>query len=45
LHYGDISDATNLIELLYRIQPEEIYDLAAQSHVRVSFNIPDIPEM
>jgi GDPmannose 4,6-dehydratase len=45
LHYVDISDATNLIELLYRIQPEEIYDLAAQSHVRVSFNIPDIPEM
>ena len=41
LHYGDISDSTNLIKLLYRIQPEEIYHLAAQSHVRVSFDIPE----
>src|SRR3972149_3813500 len=39
LHYGDISDSTNLIKLLYRIQPEEIYHLAAQSHVRVRFDI------
>lgn len=41
LHYGDITDSTNLIKLLYRIQPEEIYHLAAQSHVRVSFDIPE----
>jgi GDPmannose 4,6-dehydratase len=41
LHYGDISDSTNLIKLLYRIQPDEIYHLAAQSHVRVSFDIPE----
>jgi GDPmannose 4,6-dehydratase len=41
LHYGDISDSTNLIKLLYRIQPHEIYHLAAQSHVRVSFDIPE----
>jgi GDPmannose 4,6-dehydratase len=41
LHYGDIADSTNLIKLLYRVQPEEIYHLAAQSHVRVSFDIPE----
>jgi GDPmannose 4,6-dehydratase len=41
LHYGDIADSTNLIKLLYRIQPDEIYHLAAQSHVRVSFDIPE----
>jgi len=41
LHYGDIADSTNLIKILYRIQPEEIYHLAAQSHVRVSFDIPE----
>ncbi len=41
LHYGDISDSTNLIKLLYRLQPDEIYHLAAQSHVRVSFDIPE----
>jgi len=41
LHYGDIADSTNLIKLLYHIQPEEIYHLAAQSHVRVSFDIPE----
>lgn len=40
-HYGDIADSTNLIKLLYRIQPDEIYHLAAQSHVRVSFDIPE----
>ena len=38
---GDIADSTNLIKLLYRIQPEEVYHLAAQSHVRVSFDIPE----
>src|SRR5438874_3797250 len=41
LHYGDTADSTSLIKLLYRIQPEEIYNLAAQSHVRVSFDIPE----
>ena len=41
LHYGDISDSTNLIKLLYRLQPDEVYHLAAQSHVRVSFDIPE----
>ncbi len=41
LHFGDIADSTNLIKVLYRVQPEEIYHLAAQSHVRVSFDIPE----
>jgi GDPmannose 4,6-dehydratase len=41
LHYGDIADSTNLIKLLYRIHPDEIYHLGAQSHVRVSFDIPE----
>jgi GDPmannose 4,6-dehydratase len=41
LHYGDIADSTNLIKVIYRIQPDEVYHLAAQSHVRVSFDIPE----
>jgi GDPmannose 4,6-dehydratase len=41
LHYGDMSDSTSLIRLLYRLCPDEIYHLAAQSHVRVSFDIPE----
>jgi GDPmannose 4,6-dehydratase len=41
LHYGDLSDSSNLITLLYRLQPDEIYHLGAQSHVRVSFDIPE----
>lgn len=41
LHYGDISDSTNLIKLLNQIVPDEVYHLAAQSHVRVSFDIPE----
>lgn len=41
LHYGDITDSTNLIKLIYRIEPDEVYHLAAQSHVRVSFDIPE----
>jgi GDPmannose 4,6-dehydratase len=41
LHYGDLSDATGLSRLLNRIKPEEIYNLAAQSHVRVSFDSPE----
>jgi len=41
LHYGDLADSSNLAKLLYRIQPDEVYHLAAQSHVRVSFDIPE----
>lgn len=41
LHFGDMADSTSMIKLLYSIQPEEIYHLAAQSHVRVSFDIPE----
>lgn len=41
LHYGDVTDATNLIRLVQKIQPTEIYNLAAQSHVRVSFETPE----
>lgn len=41
LHYGDISDSTNLVKLLYQLRPDEVYHLAAQSHVRVSFDIPE----
>ena len=40
LHYGDLADGTNISRLLYKIQPDEIYNLAAQSHVRISFDIP-----
>ncbi|MEA2493356.1 MAG: GDPmannose 4,6-dehydratase [Thermoleophilaceae bacterium] len=40
-HYGDLSDPVALTHLLYRLQPDEIYHLGAQSHVRVSFDIPD----
>ena len=41
LHYGDITDTSNLNRLLEKIHPEEIYNLAAQSHVKVSFEIPE----
>jgi GDPmannose 4,6-dehydratase len=41
LHYGDISDASMLTNWIYQIQPEEIYHLGAQSHVRVSFDMPE----
>ena len=41
LHYGDLSDASNLSRLIEKIQPDEIYHLGAQSHVRVSFDIPE----
>src|SRR3989454_3266669 len=41
LHYGDLSDASALARLLAKIEPEEIYNLAAQSHVRVSFDSPE----
>lgn len=41
LYYGDLSDSSNLSRLLEKIQPDEIYNLAAQSHVRVSFDMPE----
>jgi GDPmannose 4,6-dehydratase len=41
LHYGDLADSVNLVKLLYQLKPDEIYNLAAQSHVRVSFDIPE----
>jgi len=41
LHYGDLSDSVNLVKLLYDLKPDEIYHLGAQSHVRVSFDIPE----
>jgi len=41
LHYGDLSDSVNLVKLLYELKPNEIYHLGAQSHVRVSFDIPE----
>jgi GDPmannose 4,6-dehydratase len=40
-HYGDLSDSVALVKLLYELQPDEIYHLGAQSHVRVSFDIPE----
>src|SRR3954466_392176 len=40
LHYGDLTDATNLIRIIQQVQPDEIYNLAAQSHVAVSFETP-----
>lgn len=41
IHYGDLSDAENIRKLIYSIKPDEIYNLAAQSHVKVSFEIPE----
>lgn len=41
LHFADLSDATSLLKLLYRIRPDEIYHLGAQSHVKVSFELPE----
>ena len=41
LHYGDLADSVNLVKLLYKLKPDEIYHLGAQSHVRVSFDIPE----
>jgi GDPmannose 4,6-dehydratase len=41
LHYGDMTDSTNLIRLIQQIKPDEIYNLAAQSHVKVSFELPE----
>lgn len=41
LNYGDMTDSTNLIRLIQEIKPDEIYNLAAMSHVKVSFEIPE----
>ena len=41
LHYGDLGDSSNLVRLVYETQPDEVYNLAAQSHVRVSFDSPE----
>ena len=41
LHYGDLTDATNLISVIKMVEPDEIYNLGAQSHVKVSFETPD----
>jgi GDPmannose 4,6-dehydratase len=41
LHYGDLTDASNLIRVLQQVQPDEVYNLAAQSHVKVSFETPE----
>ena len=41
LHYGDLTDSSRLTKLVYEIQPDEVYNLAAQSHVRISFDMPE----
>src|SRR5210317_1325432 len=41
LHYGDLTDSTNLTRIIQEVQPDEIYNLAAQSHVHVSFETPE----
>lgn len=41
LHYGDVTDSMNIIKILQKVQPDEIYNLAAQSHVAVSFDLPE----
>ena len=41
LHYGDMTDSSNLNRILEKVQPDEIYNLAAQSHVKVSFEVPE----
>lgn len=41
LHYGDLTDSTNLVKLMYEIQPHEVYNLGAQSHVKISFDLAE----
>ena len=45
LHYGDLADSTNLTRIIKEVQPDEIYNLAAQSHVAVSFEAPEYTQM
>jgi GDPmannose 4,6-dehydratase len=45
LHYGDLSDSTNLVRVIQQVQPDEIYNLGAQSHVKVSFEMPEYTGM
>jgi GDPmannose 4,6-dehydratase len=45
LHYGDLTDSTNLVRIIQKIQPDEIYNLGAQSHVKVSFEMPEYTGM
>ena len=41
LHYGDLTDSTNLVRIVQEVQPDEIYNLGAMSHVKVSFDMPE----
>ena len=41
LHFGDLTDSTNLVSVIKKVEPDEIYNLGAQSHVKVSFEIPE----
>ncbi|MBJ7494663.1 MAG: GDP-mannose 4,6-dehydratase, partial [Opitutales bacterium] len=41
LHYGDLTDSTNLVRIIGEVQPDEIYNLGAMSHVKVSFEVPE----
>jgi len=41
LHYGDMTDSSSLVRIIQTIHPDEIYNLAAQSHVKVSFDVPE----
>jgi len=41
LHYGDLADSTNIVRVIQQVQPDEIYNLGAQSHVKVSFEMPE----
>src|SRR5262245_21308507 len=41
LHYGDLTDSTNIIRIIQEVQPDEIYNLGAMSHVKVSFDTPE----
>src|SRR5690606_26715580 len=41
LHYGDLTDSTNIIRIIQEVQPDEIYNLGAMSHVKVSFDMPE----
>ena len=44
LHYGDLADSSNIIRVIKQVQPDEIYNLGAQSHVKVSFEMPELQD-